>query len=55
MNKTPVSANFTLPSSTNLAAGNGATVSAPAPQIVGTNYQVALPATNVIQFFRLSK
>ena len=50
-----VSARFTLQSSTNLAGGNWVTVSSPAPQIIGTNYQVALPATNAIQFFRLSK
>jgi hypothetical protein len=50
-----VSASFTLQSSTNLASGNWVIVSSPAPQIIGTNYQVALPATNAIQFFRLSK
>ena len=50
-----VSASFTLQSSTNLAAGNWVTVSSPAPQIAGTNYQVALPATNAMQFFRLTR
>ena len=47
-------ASFTLQSSTNLMAGNWVTVSSPLPQIAGTNYQIALPATNRIQFFRLS-
>jgi Concanavalin A-like lectin/glucanases superfamily/Glycosyl hydrolase family 30 beta sandwich domain len=49
------SAGFTLQSCTNLAAANWVAVSSPALQIAGTNYQVPLPATNAIQFFRLSK
>jgi len=49
------SAGFALQSCTNLASGNWVTVSSPAPQIVGTNYLIALPATNTIRFFRLSK
>lgn len=50
-----VSASFSLQSSTTLTAGHWVTVSSPAPQIAGTNYQIALPATNAIRFFRLSK
>lgn len=49
------SAGFTLQSSTNLASGIWVNVTSPAPQIVSTNWQVTLPATNAIQFFRLSK
>ena len=49
------SAGFTLQSCTNLAAANWAAVSAPALQVTGTNYQIALPATNAVQFFRLLK
>ncbi len=49
------SANFTLQSCTNLTSGNWATVSSPAPQIVGTNCQIVLPATNAARFFRLSE
>jgi O-glycosyl hydrolase len=48
------SAGYTLQSCTNLAPANWEAVSSPAPQIVGTNYQVTLPATNTAQFFRLS-
>ncbi len=48
-------AGFTLQSCTNLVSANWATVSPPVPQITGTNYQIALPATNATQFFRLSK
>jgi hypothetical protein len=48
-------AGFTLQSCTNLASTNWATVSSPMPQIVGTNYQIALPAGNAAQFFRLAK
>lgn len=46
---------FTLQSCTNLVSANWATVSSPLPQIVGTNYQVTIPATNVAQFFRLAQ
>lgn len=49
------SAGFTLQSCTNLMSGNWVTVSTPVPQIIGTNYQIALPATNAAQFFRLSQ
>jgi hypothetical protein len=45
---------YTLQTCANLAQGNWVTVSSPAPQIVGTNYQVTLMATNAAQFFRLS-
>ena len=48
------SAGFTLQSCTNLASTNWAAVTSPRPQIVGTNYQVTVPATNAPQFFRLS-
>jgi O-glycosyl hydrolase len=48
-------AGYTLQSCTNLASANWVAVSSPAPQVAGTNYQVALPATNAIQFFRLLK
>ena len=42
-----VSAGFTLQSSTNLAPGSWMTVTSPAPQIVGGQWQLALPpATN---------
>ena len=49
------SAGFTLQASTNLAPGSWVTVASPAPQIVDTNYLFTLPATNPMQFFRLSK
>ena len=48
-------AGFTLQSCTNLVSANWAAVSSPLPQIIGTNYQIALPATNATQFYRLSK
>ncbi len=50
-----VNASFTLQSSTNLVLGGWLNVTSPTPQIVGTNYQIALPVTNAIQFFRLAK
>jgi hypothetical protein len=50
-----VSTGFTLQSCTNLASANWATVSSPLPQIVGANYQVTVPATKPVQFFRLSQ
>jgi hypothetical protein len=50
-----VSAGFTLQSRSNLMSGSWVTNSLPAPQIVGTNYQVTVPATNQAQFFRLSR
>ena len=48
-------AGFTLQSTTNLASGNWTAMTSPAPQIVDTNYQFTLPATNTMEFFRLSK
>lgn len=48
-------AGFTLQSSTNLAAGSWMTISSPAPQSIGTNFQITLTATNAVQFFRLLK
>jgi hypothetical protein len=36
-------AGFTVQSRTNLALGNWLNVTSPAPQIVGSNWQVALP------------
>jgi O-glycosyl hydrolase len=50
-----MSAGFTLQSCTNLMSGNWVAVSSPAPQAVGTNYQVTVLATNAAQFFRLSQ
>ena len=52
-----VSAGFTLQSSTNLAPGNWMTVTSPAPQIVGGQWQLALPpATNTGSvYYRLMK
>ena len=41
--------------STNLASGIWTPVTNPAPQIVGTNYQLVLPTANAIQFFQLTK
>jgi len=49
------SAGFALQSRTNLVLGNWVSVSSPVPQIVGSNWQIMLPATNTMQFFRLSK
>ena len=48
-------AGFALQSSTNLAAANWTTLASPSPQVVGTNYQVTLPATNQVRFFRLAQ
>ncbi len=48
------SAGFTLMSRTNLASGNWAAVS-PIPQMVGNQWQVALPVSGNVQFFRLQK
>lgn len=50
-----VSAGFTLQTRTNLVLGNWLNVTSPTPQIVGTNFQIALPVTNAMQFFRLSE
>ena len=51
------SAGFTLQSSTNLAPGGWMTVTSPAPQIVGGQWQLALPpATNTGSvYYRLMK
>lgn len=49
------SAGFELQVSTNLASGNWMTITAAVPQIFGTNWQITLPATNAMQFYRLSK
>lgn len=49
------SAGFVLQVSTNLASGRWTTLAAAMPQVAGTNYQLTLPATNAVQFFRLSK
>jgi glucuronoarabinoxylan endo-1,4-beta-xylanase len=51
------SAGFTLQSRTNLLFGNWINVSSPAPQIVGTNWQVtlALPGNTDSVFYRLFK
>ncbi len=50
-------AGFTLQSRTNLALGNWLNVTLPAPQIVGSNWQVSLPvsASNLSTFYRLLK
>ena len=50
------SAGFTLQSCMNLASGDWANVTSPAAQIIGGQWQVALPqATNGSAFYRLSK
>ena len=49
----PLVPGFSLLTSTNLA-GNWVSVSSPAPQNTGANYQIVLPATNAAQFFRLA-
>ncbi len=49
-----VSAGFTLTSRTNLASGVWAAIS-PAPQIVGNQWQVSVPISGSVQFFRLQK
>jgi hypothetical protein len=50
-------AGFTLQSRTNLVLGNWVNVTSPAPQIVGSNWQVPLPvaASNLSTFYRLLK
>jgi hypothetical protein len=49
------SAGFTVQSRTNLVLGNWLNVTSPAPQIVGNQWQVALPSTNAGSvFYRLS-
>ena len=47
-------AGFALQYRTNLVLGNWVTNGSPQPQIVGTNYQVTLPASDAAEFFRLS-
>ena len=49
------SAGFTVQSRTNLVLGDWVNLASPAPQIVGTNWQMTLPATDTMQFFRLTK
>jgi alpha-L-arabinofuranosidase len=49
------SAGFTLQTCTNLVLGSWLDVTSPTPQFIGTNYQIALPVTNAMQFFRLSE
>jgi hypothetical protein len=51
------SANFTLQSCTNLVSGNWVTAPAPAPQIVGKQWQVTVPTSGNIgtTFYRLVK
>jgi hypothetical protein len=50
-------AGFTVQSRTNLVLGDWDTVTSPAPQIVGSNWQVSLPvpAANLSTFYRLLK
>ena len=50
-------ANFTLQSSTNPTSDDWVDVTSPAPQIVGSNWQVSLPisAPNLSTFYRLLK
>jgi len=50
-----ISDGFTLQTTTNLILGNWVNVTSPAPQILGTNYQINLPAATPAQFFRLSQ
>ena len=49
------SAGFTLQTRTNLVLGSWLHLTSPTPQIIGTNYQIALPVINAMQFFRLSE
>jgi hypothetical protein len=51
------STGFTLQSRTNLAVGGWANVTSPAPQIVGSNWQVSLPvsASSLSVFYHLMK
>ena len=50
------SADFTLQSRTNLTLGDWMTVTSPAPQMIGTNWQVALPPASAgSMFYRLTK
>jgi hypothetical protein len=49
-------AGYTVQSRTNLFLGEWTTVTSPAPQIVGGNWQVVLPAAmNDSIFYRLAK
>jgi len=48
------SAGFTVMTTTNLAAGNW-TAAALTPQIVGSQWQVTLPATGGVQFYEVEK
>lgn len=49
------SAGFTLQSRANLVLGGWTNITSPAPQIVGNQWQVTLPAASAGQFFRLTK
>jgi O-glycosyl hydrolase len=50
------SAGFTLQSRTNLVLGNWVNVTSPAPQLIGSQWQLTIPATNPGSiFFRISK
>ena len=46
---------FAVQSRTNLFLGNWGTLSAPIPQLVGSQWQVTLPLSQTVQFFRLQK
>lgn len=46
---------YTLQFTTDLASGIWSPVGPPSPVIVGTNYQLTVPPTNVNSFFRLSQ
>jgi hypothetical protein len=48
-------AGFTLMSRTNLTSGAWTPVALPAPQVVGSQWQVALPASGEAQFYQLQK
>jgi alpha-L-arabinofuranosidase len=49
------SAGYTVLTATNLIAGRWSAVSAPAPQIVGSQWIISIPITNTEQYFRLQK
>jgi hypothetical protein len=46
---------YTLQFTTDLSSGIWSPVGLPLPQIVGTNYQLTVPSTNLSLYFRLSK
>ena len=51
------SAGYTLQSRTDLVSGNWVNVTSPAPQLVGGQWQVAIPSSNAVgaTFYRLLK